>query len=270
MRFRLTVETTSKNRIIPVNYQYELSAWIYKTIHFGDAGFADWLHKHGYTDGKKQFKLFTFSNLSFGKYKVSGDRLEILSEPIELNLNFYTNQAAEPFITGLFRNQEFTLGDKLSQVNLNVKSIEKLPEPEWHSTMRLRTESPVVISIRETPESKSALYLSPESDNYEEYFLKNLTSKFMAFMNNHAGSSQVINFGKNEEPRFRLLGKPHQKVIKIKANSAAETKIKGFMYEFEFTAPVELMKLGYYSGFGEKNSLGFGCCRIIGPTSKNT
>jgi CRISPR-associated endoribonuclease Cas6 len=41
---------------------------------------------------------------------------------------------------------------------------------------------------------------------------------------------------------------------------------KGFEFDFSLTAPVELMRIGYYGGVGEKNSLGFGCCELVNKT----
>ena len=81
MRFKLIIEKFERkdNDLLPINYQYELASWIYKTIHYGNAEFADWLHKHGYMNDKKQFKLFTFSNLLINKIKLIKDRLQIKS-----------------------------------------------------------------------------------------------------------------------------------------------------------------------------------------------
>ena len=46
---------------LPINYQYELSAWIYKVLNDGDPIFSEWLHFKGYKSKNKPFKLFTFS-----------------------------------------------------------------------------------------------------------------------------------------------------------------------------------------------------------------
>ncbi len=55
MRFKLTIAITDKvQNILPINYQYELSGWIYKVIHQGDAMFSEWLHNNGYMNEKKQ------------------------------------------------------------------------------------------------------------------------------------------------------------------------------------------------------------------------
>src|SRR6266542_2222171 len=180
MRFYLTFEVLGVNKQLPINYQYELSSWIYKTIHFGNPVFAEWLHSHGYMDGNKQFKLFTFSNLKPEKYTINGDRLELQSHRATIHISFFAHEAATPFITGLFQNQQFSLGDKISNVQFRVNTIEKLPEPQWSSRMLFRTESPLIISKRESETSRNAKYLSPEESGYGEMFLNNLIAKYDA------------------------------------------------------------------------------------------
>ncbi|WP_392437096.1 hypothetical protein ACF3N7_09215 [Cruoricaptor ignavus] len=54
MRFLVRLQT--KDRIIPINYQYPMSAAIYKIISQGDAEYAEFLHNTGYGKG---FKFFT-------------------------------------------------------------------------------------------------------------------------------------------------------------------------------------------------------------------
>ena len=57
MQFKITLRCLDANPVLPVNYQYELSAWIYRVIRNADAEYADFLHRHGHTTGRKTFKL---------------------------------------------------------------------------------------------------------------------------------------------------------------------------------------------------------------------
>ena len=71
MRFQLTLNRTTKQRMLPMDYQYYISAWIYKTIGKADMEFARFLHDEGYgNDPGKLYKLFCFSRLNFGKPKM--------------------------------------------------------------------------------------------------------------------------------------------------------------------------------------------------------
>jgi CRISPR-associated endoribonuclease Cas6 len=263
MRFKLTLETVNNSSILPINYAYEFSAWIYKTIHYGDPKFSDWLHNHGYMDGKKQFRLFTFSRLRPEKYKIHGDRIELQAVKAVINISFYAEEAIGPFIVGLFRNQEFTIGDKISKVQFHVAAIEKLPEPEWLGTMAFRTDTPLVVSVKETENSKSATYLSPDDKRYGDYLLKNLTTKYLAVTKQQNQPNQQMTFDSIQPMQFKLLGTVKSKMVKIKSGTPEETLVRGYLFDFVITAPTDLIKLGYNAGFGEKNSLGFGCCEIV-------
>lgn len=64
MRFVITLRVNARKfgRLLPLNYQYEMSAVIYKILSSADTEFATWLHENGFQmDNGKQFKLFTFS-----------------------------------------------------------------------------------------------------------------------------------------------------------------------------------------------------------------
>src|SRR6056297_1376682 len=148
MRFYLELEVNRSNTegILPLNYQYELSSWIYKTLNHGDPEFAEWLHSSGYTNEKKQFKLFTFSQFFIDKYKRNHDRLKILSNKAGLIISFYPIEAIQPFINGLFNKQEFTIGDKFTKTEFKVAKVEKQKAPEFKDEMEFKCISPILLS----------------------------------------------------------------------------------------------------------------------------
>ncbi|MCK4661776.1 MAG: CRISPR-associated endoribonuclease Cas6 [Bacteroidales bacterium] len=257
MRFRLTLTINKGSRnsnLLPLNYQYEFSSWIYHTIHYGNKEFADWLHEQGYTKNGKKFKLFTFSNVDVPEYKIVGDRLNILCNEVCLYVSFYPIEALEHFISGLFRNQEFTIGDKKSRVAFYVKTVEKIVEPEFYDEMTFKSLSPILVSYKKNSEKKYAEYLLPEGEKYKELFLNNLLVKY----NSYNTDLDMINMIYNMD----ILSKPKSRLITIKANTPHESKLRGYLFDFKINAPAEIVKLGYYAGFGEKNSLGFGCCEV--------
>ncbi len=74
MRFKISLNIdkhTFGNRL-PFNYQYELSAVIYKILANADQAFAEWLHDNGFVADKKIFKLFSFSRLQIPQYHTDG------------------------------------------------------------------------------------------------------------------------------------------------------------------------------------------------------
>ena len=76
MQFKITLRCLDSEPVLPVNYQYELSAWIYRVIRYADADYAEYLHRNGHrTPERKSFKLFCFSHLDVPQRRIEGDRL---------------------------------------------------------------------------------------------------------------------------------------------------------------------------------------------------
>jgi CRISPR-associated endoribonuclease Cas6 len=255
MRLLLKLEAKGKNELIPINYQYEISAWIYKLIHFGNPEFAEWLHAHGFMNKNKQFKLFTFSNLMDFHYKLDGDRLQILSNEISLVVSFYPVEIMEPFITGLFKEQEFSIGDKISSAKFYVKSVEKLQEPQFDEKMKFRLISPIHLTQRNPFNENKTDHWNPLHKDFEKLFISNLVEKYNAY--NEVRDFDTAGFS------LKILSEPIRRLIKIKADKQGETKLTGYLFDFEFNSTPELNRIGFYSGFGKSNSLGFGCGEVV-------
>ena len=75
MRFKITFRTDrSLGDCLPINYQYEQSAVIYKILSNADKAYSAWLHDNGFQlDNGKHFKLFCYSRFQFEKYRIMRD-----------------------------------------------------------------------------------------------------------------------------------------------------------------------------------------------------
>ncbi|MDR3217962.1 MAG: CRISPR-associated endoribonuclease Cas6 [Dysgonamonadaceae bacterium] len=259
MRFKLTLLTDKKafGNQLPLNYQYELSAFVYRSIAQADRDYALWLHENGFRLEGKPFKLFTFSNLLITQYKIdkNSDRIRIESDRVEWLVSFLPETATEKFVHGLFSEQVFQIGDKKSVVQFRIAQIEVLPMPTFEPEMRFRTLSPASISYRKE-EERYPDYISPEHPEAAGIVLNNLLNKYHTF------------YGKPYERKidftFQPTNKPRTKLIKIKSGMPEETFIRGYLFEFKMRADVELMRVMYASGIGEKGSQGFGMVEIMG------
>lgn len=264
MRFRLLLSLQDKRyRTIPVNYQYPLSAWIYKTINEGNHEFARFLHTKGYGSGNKAFKFFTFSMLEFSQsgYSLQDNRLHIQAETCALEVSFMAPEAMQHFISGLFRNQQFTLGDKTSRAAFGVRSVEAIALPVFTDKMCFTALSPILVSHQQTNRATAA-YLAPDNPMFGKLLTDNLTAKYAA-----AVQSGLLQWEKDaggeQSVQFELIGKYKMKGLTIKEGTPYQTKIIGYMFSFRIAAPEALIRLGYQAGFGEKNSLGLGYCQPI-------
>lgn len=264
MQFKITFQVLKPGQLLPLSYQYELSSWIYRLIGRSNSKFAYFLHRKGYVAGNKRFKLFTFSNLYVPpRYEILGDRMKIHSREISFVVSFLVDQAAQELILGLFLEQELKLGDRISQVDLRVQQIQTLRPPEWQGEcLRLKATSPILVSrpVERTDGKLWHDYLHPTDEAYEHYFFQNLHDKHETAVQH--GLTDPIDL---KAPRsFRLLSEnSKRRGIRIKAFTPAETKVIGYLYNFELQAPPNLIRTGLLAGFGGENALGFGATRLL-------
>ena len=257
MRFKIELTATSKNRRLPLNYQYELSAATYHILACGNETYAEWLHENGFQlDNGKQFKLFTFARIQPTKYRIlrQTNQLELQSDKVEWQISFLPEKSTQRFVEGLFQKRVFEVGNRQSVVQFQVDSIEMLPSPEFTDAMTFETLSPISVSQRSEDGRDGYPQSADEFSNAEwvrKRLLQNLLDKYESF------------YGKTfqEEPFLNLmvLTEPKSALVTIKAGTTQETKVRGYMCRMALHCPAELMRIAYESGLGEGNSQGFGC-----------
>lgn len=262
MRFNLILTPQDKG-LLPINYQYEISSWIYKQIQRADREYAEFLHTQGYQTAHKHFKFFTFSNLKIPRYERIKDRLKILCPQVELMISFLADPGAEHFISGVFKNQEFSIGDQITRARFSVSRIEAMPPPGLKSNRHFKAISPVVVSKPRVKSSGKMMpeYLAPDHPDYEDLFFGNLLNKYKAL--SQVSSIDLTTDAFDGNMRFRLLNNRFRsRLVTIKANTPQETRVRGYLFDFGLHAPSDLMEVGLLAGFGEKNSIGFGCVEV--------
>jgi CRISPR-associated endoribonuclease Cas6 len=267
MKLKLHFQLSGEKQILPLNYQYPISSWIYKVLGTADKNFTDLLHNKGYQlENGKTFKLFCFSKLKFPNktWRIipRSDRMEIWSRNAYLEISFLLPEQTEKFVVGLFKNQELFIGDKISGIEMKVEQVMSLSnsiEPS-SSPFRFKTLSPMVMGIH-TDSSEYEAYESPLYKQYAELIIQNLLDKHLA-----AGKASISKkdiFFKVIELHQNKKGKPKTELQTIKAHSQSETQVKGWYFDFEIQAPIELIETGIAAGFGSMNSMGFGFCEYI-------
>jgi len=254
MRFELTLNRTTKQRMLPMDYQYYISAWIYKVLKQADADFAEFLHNKGYgrdENNTKLYKLFCFSRLNFGKPKMWKEKklFEISAHEIKLQISFDVNEAASNFIKGLFMAQEFYLGDKFNGIDFKVANVAALPEPEFTETMRYHLQTPWVLSYQKEND-KHPQYLSPKDALFDSLSIKHLVEKYNNTRQPKSISPKQINATRLND--FKRAG------FVIKPGTKEQSRIIGNLFEFELTAPLEVHEMIWNAGCSEKSSSGFG------------
>lgn len=260
MRFKLTLEVNKYafGNTLPINYQYEASAAVYRILSRASEEYAEWLHNNGFKLGNgKQFKLFCFSRLKIEKRQIlpKEERINILCNTVEWQISFLPEISTEKFVQGIFANQTLEIGDKVSVVQFHVRNVEVLPEPKYTEEMEFSTMSPICLRCKQ--EDGSVKYLSPSDTNASRAILTGLLSRYEAFYGKP--------FGTIPDYQFTVLNEPKSVLVKLKAGTLEETKERGYMCQFRMKAPIELMKIMYESGCGEESAMGFGCVKIKSP-----
>jgi CRISPR-associated endoribonuclease Cas6 len=243
--------------LIPINYQYPLSAIIYRILETADSSYARFLHDTGYRqkEGQKSFKLFTFSDIRV-PFSIRGDRLQLKAPEAAVTVSFHLPQAAENFIRGLFMNQQIEIADKRSRASFNIGQVEALPSGlsgEEVQEILLQPLSPVVCGKKN--ERRKYNFLSPEEPEFVFQLMHNWKEKYKTIYEDaetgFEDSGMEVVFYANPS-RSRLLT--------IKADSDEETKIRGFVnFRLKVRGKREALELLINSGAGLYNAQGMGC-----------
>ncbi len=259
MRLLIKFSLSGKKQTLPLNYQYPVSAWIYKVLSTANKEFADMLHDNGYRlENGKTFKLFTFSRIQFPNHTWKiiprTDRMQIWARTARLTISFQLPEQSENFVMGLFKDQHAYIGDAVSGIDMNVESMEVLNTNKTQKRTSLKAITPIVLGLN-IDGLKNEQYVTPVHPEYKKVFLKNLIDKYRATGKNNYNAEDID---------FKITKLyPRTAMQVIKAGTDAETKVKAYYFDFEITASEEIIEVGLNAGFGSMNALGFGFCEMI-------
>jgi CRISPR-associated endoribonuclease Cas6 len=258
MRLKLTLIQERRTESLPLNTNNYISAAIYRTLEHSSPEFSALMHNYGYSnpEDRRKFKLFTFSNLDVPDRKIDGSRLISFSKKISFMLSSPMDDFLQHLVTGLFSDGYFFI----EHARFQKGDIQTLPDPEFLETMEFSMLSPMVVSIMRPDRSKE--FLKYNDERISVVILQNLLGKYEA-VHRKAFEGNIDSFSIRFSEKYltQRQGKV-EKLIKIREGRAEETNIKAILCPFTITAPMELIKIGYDCGFGEKNAMGFGMVKV--------
>ncbi|MVM34670.1 CRISPR-associated endoribonuclease Cas6 [Spirosoma sp. HMF4905] len=271
MQFKLTLRPTARQTLVPFNYAYRLSAFIYAVLADADAQYANFLHSQGYQfSPTRRFKLFTFSDLIMPNVRVDvrAGGMWLNSPHIEWIVSFYIDKAAQHFIMGLFQDQRCVIASPRHRAEFIIERVEAVPVEITSETIQLRTLSPVVVA--EKDERNIDQYLHPADEQFGPLLITNLLAKYGSIQTAvPAGASFMDKFDTSSvtysllPAQGRNAAQPKSRLVTIKEGSREETRIKGYYnFQFELCGPRELLELAVLAGVGRYNSEGFGSVNI--------
>ena len=265
MIFNLTLAVDKKNRhpLLPFNYQYALSVVIYNIICKADRSYATFLHDRGY--GQKQFKFFTFSDISI-PFAIKGDRMLLLAPIALLRICFHQPDAPQHFVNGLFIDRELVIQDGRSRIVFYIQQIENYI-PQLHIgeddlvTAIVEPMSPLVVGNKK-PNDIYRFY-SPYELPFIEWLGYSWREKYKVFAGKDATDLDGIMKKMKIEVLFAQTP-PAERRTTIKYGLPEAHKLRGYTnFRLKLTAPKEMIELALNSGLGLKNSMGMGCIQLI-------
>jgi len=245
MRIKIIFEKPNGKIVLPIDYNKIIMGFIYKNI---DEDLAKFLHEQGFHYEKRQFKLFTFSRI-FGEFRIkSKEQVIEFSQKAYLFISSPLQNFLQQFAEHLVKKGEMKIGRN----KIFISEISVSPTPEFSPPITIKMLSPMVVYSTFTKKDgeKKTYYYTPAEREFRDLIKENLRKKYTAL------NKKNIDFDFSIEPV--RMDKRNEKVIIYK-----NTVIKGWMGKYKVDAPDEILKLGYDTGFGSKNSQGFGMWTYI-------
>ncbi|MFQ5676527.1 MAG: CRISPR-associated endoribonuclease Cas6 [bacterium] len=259
MRIALRLLPKQKLTAISLNYQYSLSAAIYKILGKASPAYADFLHDHGYTaPSGRLMKIFTFSKLWNPYTRRDGRMLLSSKESWTLQVGSpMLEEFVQNFVLGLFETAEVAIGGPGWHAAFHVEQVEALPAPEFKKRMRFKCLSPITASTMIEKDGRLQVeYYRHDTPGLSEALRQNLLQKY-----------QLVQGKPPENPkltfRFEKSDRPKSKLITIKEGTPEETRRKAFESYFTLEGSEELMRIAWECGLGEENSMGFGMVEVV-------
>lgn len=263
MRIQFTL-TCQKGTVIPINYQSEISNWVFSVLAKANPDMSAWAQKLGYDFASRTYKLFTFSPLAIYPYEMDQTRQEfrLMGNQVKLTFSIFIDPAFEQHIIQLFRQMPLELGllDGAPGV-FEVKHWQVMPAPNFREFMQYKASSPVSVTNVDDEKPMSNPYLMPDNPDYDTSFFTHAVRRFKA-ANQYKSLAGLKLIDPSYAMNFSIFGQAKSRLIHLKSNPDGIQQLRGFVFDFEVSMSRPLMEFCYYAGFGEFPHLGFGYVEI--------
>ncbi|NJF24282.1 CRISPR-associated endoribonuclease Cas6 [Thermococcus sp. Bubb.Bath] len=241
MRFLVRFHPENEPFRIPFSHQHYIQGLFYRRVQRVNSDLSLRLHS------PKVPKLFTYSLFMAEKRELAEDKNSLLGYGKGF---FYFSTAvpeiAEAFIGGLLQSPEVELWKE----KFTVEEVKALAEPERLSGKKFVTLSPVAVTTKRVQFGRPRSYdLSPAESEFYGLMRENLQEKYL----------HLYGAKPPEEFDMRVLSaKPKRFEVKPGIFQIAWHLV------FRAYGDEGLLRAGYLTGFGEKNSIGFGMVKVDG------
>jgi len=260
---RLKIELIYEGKLpfdLPLNYNYKLTANIYRLFSKSSKKYSEFLHDKGFIINGKHLKLFTFSRLFPRKYEIKNHNLSILSPQINWYFSTMIDKSIEHIVKGIFSDEYIILNSRDKDIELKFSQIISEPEVEFIEKMKFKCLSPINVNSNKRKED---LDYFMDTDLFREELYNNLKTKYQLIYNKSIETDIPFLFEFLPEYLFKKQNKIADS-IQYKTSNGKIIYIKGFFAPFKTVCDPKLIEIGYQCGFGMRNSAGFGMVEKIG------
>lgn len=235
--------TCEKDIVLPIHYNNIIQGFIYNNI---DQNLATFLHNKGYMSKGRSFKLFAFSNI-LNRGRNENKRFNF-GKKIEIMVASPLDDFCKSIANNMLQRDDLYLGQnsiKVDQIQIINNVVEK-------DEIKIKTSSSIVVysTLIKQNGSKYTCYFMPKEADFNRIINENLIKKYNALNNTN------ILFDNSVE--LIPIGDSRQNITYYK-----NIIIKGASGRFLIKGDKRLLQTGLDSGFGSKNSQGFGCVEIM-------
>jgi len=256
MRFKISliVHPEESGSILPVSYQYELTACMHRLLSEDKSRYNRWLAANNLTiEDNRRVKLYSLSNLYVPRIFVEGDRLHINVPRVQVWISFNHDNGTEELLRASLTNRKILLGDKKSRVGMQVGDITVVSPVEYVETMEYQSMSPIVVAGMRP--NGSVEFLDPEKEVFTAFMFEGLIERWQHL--NHKPWTGSREF------KIEMITPPRRKGIYIHHFSPQEQKVIGYLMKFRITMDPELQRLAYTLGIGDRIEQGFGYLELL-------
>ena len=239
MRIEIRLRPIEGDTVLPFNYNYEVYSQLVSKISIVSPGLAKEIET-------STVDPFTFSRIMVRRRELVPEMgIRILSDEVSLYVSSYSQDIIRGIAEGFLEDPHF----EIKNASFMAEDIRVLKEPRFKSPLLFSTLSPILVRTVKFVNGKMRIWdLYPNDDAFFDKLRKILLRNYSTL------------YGKMPEERdFRinvLKFKPVRILVK-------DTYYRSSLMVFEYSGSLELARLAYEIGFGERTRYGFGMVKVI-------
>jgi len=248
MRIKLTfVEKNGENILLPLHYNSCIQGLLYGSI---TSSLSTQLHDEGFPYKDRKFKLFTFSRiLQQGEVFFFNKQKYFI---FRNGISFFLSSAMENILSDVLEQTIKKSVFRLNNQELVLQEATIHSDPVFTTPMAIKMISPMTTytTFYTEEKNKRVHYYNPWTKDFSHFLHQNLLRKYAVIHQCSIPTADAFPF--SIEP-LKVDKHRNFSVVLYKNNP-----IEAWTGIYKIQGSLQLIQIGYSSGLGSKNSMGFG------------